>query len=94
MRIEGTSGVEPANLGGPQDPIAKLPQLTDEESFEGLRPDPQVKFLMEKYASKAARVEEIDLRAITDARELMKSGRLDTPEAIRRAAHAIFTLGA
>ena len=37
--------------------------------------------------------EEIDEQAVAEARKLLRSGRLDTPEAARRAAEALINLG-
>jgi hypothetical protein len=42
---------------------------------------------------RAAAVPEIDEKAVAEARELIRTGRLDTPEAIRGAAEAILDRG-
>jgi hypothetical protein len=45
------------------------------------------------YVGKALATEEVDRQAVLQAKELLKSGELDTPEAAKRAAQAILDLG-
>jgi hypothetical protein len=41
----------------------------------------------------AAGAEEMNTAAVTRARELLRSGQLDTPQAARRAAEALLSIG-
>ncbi len=45
------------------------------------------------YVQRAMAGEEIDKQAVAAAIELLRSGKLDTPESARRAAEALVDLG-
>jgi hypothetical protein len=45
------------------------------------------------HVDQAAAAPEIDEQAVAAARELIRTGQLDTPDAIRRAADAILRFG-
>ncbi len=45
------------------------------------------------YIQKASACEEVNLQAVTDAKKLIESGQLDTPEAVNRAAERIISIG-
>jgi len=55
--------------------------------------DPWVGYLHKTYAPRAAGTAEVNPQAVAEARKLLESGQLDTPEAVRRAAEAILTRG-
>jgi hypothetical protein len=56
---------------------------------DSLPDDPQIVCLYRKYLPQASSAEEIDLQAVEEAKRLLASGQLDTPEAIRRAAEGV-----
>jgi len=93
MRIDGTAGAGPQGL--PEDKAwASKSRPTAGPAGPELTPDdPQVRYLHGKYSQQACLVNEIDDEAITEARRLLRTGQLDTPQAIRRAAEAILALG-
>jgi hypothetical protein len=89
MRIDGASGMDrngPAS-NGLVAPKARLPE--EAVKADSLPDDPQIVCLYRKYLPQVSPTEEIDLQAVAEARRLMESGQLDTPEAIRRAADGI-----
>ncbi len=45
------------------------------------------------YIRAAMAADEINLQAVAEAKELLESGRLDSPQAARRAAEAIIRQG-
>ena len=47
----------------------------------------------QRYVREALAAEDVDLAAIAEAKRLIASGQLDTPEAVKRAAEAIVELG-
>ncbi len=46
-----------------------------------------------EYIQKVPTTDEIDLQAVAEAKELLQSGQLDTPEAAERAAEKILETG-
>ena len=92
MRIEGTYGIGPGGAGkGSQGKAQRVDQATVEDAT--IPDDPEIRHLHRKYLKEPAGAEETDRGAITEARELLNSGKLDTPDAIARAAEAIVDLG-
>jgi hypothetical protein len=94
VRIDGTtSPIDPQNY--PDQPIkpagAKPFKHRDDAAL--LTDDPEVRYLYEKYAQQAGDTEELDARAVAEAREALQAGTLDTPEAIRRAGEVILDHG-
>ena len=45
------------------------------------------------YIQKAAVCDEVNTQAVAEAKELLESGQLDTPEAAKRAAERIISMG-
>lgn len=94
VRIDGTCGVEPH--GAPDERVpgaAKGPQGSASEAASqqagGLEVIPSQKHLI----AAAAASEDVDARAVEEARAVLRSGQLDTPEAAARAAQALVDLG-
>ena len=91
MRIDGTHGMDPRavpeSAAAAGKPVRPAPR-------EGK--DPQGVELLssqQAYVDQAAAAEEIDQKAVAEARELIRTGQLDTPEALRRAAEALLKFG-
>jgi len=89
MRIDGTSSIEPNGLPTSRSARAKSKVPDKAVSTDALPDDPQIIYLYRKYATGAVKPEQVDQEAIAQARQDLAAGRLDTPEAIRRAAEAI-----
>lgn len=93
MRIDGTHGLEPQGLPEGKPSLPKTPASGDarepETSADGL----VVSRSHEPYIHQAMAAEEINTQAVAEARRLLRSGELDTPEAARRAAETIMRLG-
>ena len=93
MRIDGTSSLESNRLTG-NSAAAPKPKVSEEAiKAETIPDDPQIIYLHQKYAQEAAVAEQVDQQAIVKARDLLNSGQLDTPDAIRRAAQTIAQQG-
>ena len=94
MRIDGTFGIEPQGRAQRETTPAGTHRKTEPDPNRPTPDDPQIRYLQEAYLEKAATVEDINPQAVAEARELLDSGQLDTPEAVQRAVQAIFRLGA
>ena len=93
MRIDGPENVGAHGLPDenlPKPPPAKSP---DTQAAQPDREVPTGDAAYRQYIVKATATEEIDLQAVTQARELLESGQLDTPEAADRAAENILSTG-
>ena len=93
MRIDGTHGLDPHNLSAAAPPAGKpAPPADTPDAGTSSRPagaDP----VLEAYVRQAAAGDEVDLQAVAEAKRLLASGQLDTPEAAERAAETIARLG-
>ena len=92
MRIDRTSGIPPHEL---PDRVPSPGAKPTGETPDG-RPipdDPQIRHLHEKYTPQAGTVDAVNLQAVADARKLLESGQLASPEAVERAAESILALG-
>ena len=93
MRIDG-----PENIGAHGLPDENLPKPSPAKSSDSgaVQPDSEVPTgdaAYRQYILKATATEEIDLQAVAQAKELLESGQLDTPEAADRAADTILSIG-
>jgi hypothetical protein len=92
MHIGRSEGVEPPGLPDSAGNLQKMNAAgvpSKKHAPAGEAVDPQVA----AYTSIAAASGEIDQDAVREARALIASGKLDTPEAIQRTAEAILKLG-
>lgn len=92
MRIEGTQGAGPNGLNeGAAGPgkHAKAPASASAKPAEALQFDS----VHATYVRKAAACETVNPAAVAEARKLLESGQLDTPEAAQRAAEAMISRG-
>ena len=96
MRIDGTFGINPQPLSNGKVPSGDVKNRNEGEGQVDrvVLEEAQVEYLVKAYIEKASGVEELDKAAVEEARELLKSGAMDTPEALQRAAEAILRLGA
>lgn len=102
VRVDGTfaevpnprsSGSEPRCelRGGPERPGDAARNRSPDAPGEPLAADLTS---CEALVALACKAEEVDLAAVAEARDLLQSGGLDTPEASMRAAVAILATGA
>jgi len=91
VRIDGANSVQPQGTPeSPQSPQKSLPRSGDARIDAGGRKlDPA----LAPYVRAAMAGEEINQQAVAEARRLLQSGQLDTPDAARRAAEALTRLG-
>lgn len=90
MRIDGTFGPEFTNLPKGKAGGEKSKASTDRTApAEGLEVISEHKALVQQ----ALATDEVNTQAVEDARQMLESGALDTPEAARRAAQNILDLG-
>jgi hypothetical protein len=92
VRIDGTYGLDPREASdeaeakgiGPHKPAAPAAALGAATEIVSSQ---------DRLIAAAAQVDEVDAKAVDEARALLKSGGLDTPEAAERAARAILEQG-
>lgn len=92
MRINPTNGFEPRPLtdaaAGPlRDGV--VPASQQPEADQGLVVERQ----HAAYIQKAAGSDEVNQQAVEEARKMLESGQLDTPQAATRLADAILKFG-
>lgn len=92
VRIEGSNGAQPQGLPGgePALPKASRPGPGGAEPLAG---DARIGLVESVYVQEAAAAEPVNRTAVAEARKLLQEGKLDTPEAARRAAEALVDLG-
>ncbi len=93
MRINGNNGYEPNLLptGLPDSPRTPRPVPASPAAPEGVRPELSTE--LQNYLEKAHGAEEVNRQAVEEAKALVRAGTLDTPEARRRAAESLLSLG-
>ena len=91
MRIDGTFGYDAYGMAGkgrsPGQGPAKVPRAI------AAQVGVEVADSTRKYIDQAAATPAVDSSAVEEARKLLASGLLDTPEAIDRVAQAIVDKG-
>lgn len=92
MRIDPTHGPEPHGVPEGKPGAAKP---TRPAGAEGKPTGDSAEVLPahKPYVRKAMEADEIDLQAVEEARKLLESGELFTPEAVGRAARNVLTQG-
>ncbi len=92
MQISPTYGPDPQSFGGQQ--LASKPSKgADTGARDGAPGCVRVPSQYAAYVRQAAGAEDIDKAAVAEAKQLLDSGQLDSPDAARRAAESILTLG-
>ena len=92
MRIDPTHGPEPHSLpeGKPGAANPTRPAGAEQKPTGG---SAELLAAHKPYVSKAMEADEIDLQAVQDAKRLLESGQLFTPEAVLRAARNLLEDG-
>ena len=91
MRIDGTFRPDRAKLAeitGENGAAKPAPAQADAAATS----DPKIAAHLQPYLDKARQAGEVDMEAVRAARKLLDEGRLDTPDAIGRAAQAMVDL--
>ena len=90
MRVDGTYIGESrkASDGNQADPKAVA-----DRNAPGPAGGAEVVLSQDRLIAAAMQADEVNTRAVEEARALLKSGELDTPETARRAAQRIVDLG-
>ena len=94
VRIDGTHRPERMNLPEAVTPTGK-PAASASVGPSGAAAasePPKVEAHLQTYVDQAKEAREVNLQAIEEAKKLLASGTLDTPDAIRRAAQALMDL--
>ncbi len=92
MRIDGTHGLSPQPLTGAEvsaKDAARAKGASGEVEQGAVRMQSQYA----RYIDAAHATETVDSEAVREARQLLESGRLDTPERARAAAEALLDFG-
>ena len=93
MRIDGTNWIPPDAPGNGPQSVHKPSSPGDSFDARIGADDAEIRSLLAPYVQAAMGAEEVDEQAVAEARNLLRSGQLDTPEAARRAAEALLRLG-
>lgn len=91
VRIDGTYSV--GSHKAPDEKGPKAPGADEKAAGADSAGSLEVISSQERLIAAAAAVEDVNVQAVEEARTLIASGQLDTPEAARRAAQAIVDLG-
>ena len=92
MRLDGPQPVPPNSL--PEKiPPASTPETGTSRSSTTNEADSEVLSANIDYIRQAIETEDMDPAAVAEARQLLESGQLDTPEVATRAAELIIKLG-
>ena len=91
MKIDSTFGLEIYGPGGKGKPSAG--KIAQGSKSAGVGHEVSISALEKKYLSQAQGVAEVNSAAVADAKKLIASGQLDTPEAIERMAETIVEQG-
>jgi len=93
VRIDGPDRLQPQNT---PDPLQQLPKSPGSGQAPGSKPEvgqEAIATTWARYVRAAMAAEDINEQAVAEARRLLASGQLDTPEAARRAAEALVNHG-
>jgi hypothetical protein len=90
VRIDGTYGPAPRKAAEDRQAKAGRPEGASAGQVAG---GAEVVSSHEPLIAAATATEEVNTAAVEEARALLQSGQLDTPEAAGRAAQAILDLG-
>ncbi|MFP4106496.1 MAG: hypothetical protein ACLFVU_10455 [Phycisphaerae bacterium] len=93
MRINGTFGFETQGLPDRPDRSARSGKTDSGGKTRESSGGALIHAAHNSFVSLAMQSEEVNLRAVEEARRLLENGQLDTPEAVRRTAEAILDLG-
>lgn len=91
MRIEGFIGPEYSNLPGGKTSSSK--SKAGHSGSMGQTDGAKLVSAHESLIQAAVAAEEVNVRAVEEARAMLESGQLDTPEAARRVAESLVDLG-
>lgn len=92
VRVDGTYNLGPRKAAEEKD--AKAPGTTSAPAAGPADAGgAQVVLSQEKLISAASAAPQVNAQAVAEARALLESGQLDTPEAANRAAQRILDLG-
>jgi hypothetical protein len=92
MQIEGTHGVDPLHVPGGARNLVRPDQPANATGRPTQAPGPEGPDI-EPYARRAAEAPEVRPDAVAEAKRLLASGSLDTPEAAVRAAERLLRDG-
>ena len=93
MRIDGAQGIGGQGLPEPGKPAGGVAPAANALNSDAAAVDSQVLAGVAPYIRQANESEPVNAQAVAEARELLRNGQLDTPDAVRRAAQAILDLG-
>lgn len=93
MRIDGANSLRPHDPSGAAKPPQDSSRPSGAADARKTARDSEIESMLAPYLRAAMAGEEIDEQAVAEARRLLQSGQLDTPEGARRAAEALMRLG-
>ena len=93
MKIDGTDGLGIHSSAEAAPPAAKPQSKANPSAADSVSSELQLKGQDAAYIKAALACDEVNSQAVKEARQLLQSGQLDTPEAIRNAAATILSTG-
>lgn len=93
MRIDAANLIPPDAPGNGPQSVQKPSSPGDSADARIADDDTEIRSALAPYVRAAMAAEEVDEQAVADARNLLRSGQLDSPEAARRAAESLLRLG-
>ena len=93
MRIDGANNSEVYGPAGKPGQAPLSPKRADAERTEASGDIIAAEAACQPYIQKALGGDQVDLQAVAEAKKLIESGQLDTPEAARLAAEAMLASG-
>ncbi len=92
MRIDGPN--RPEMPGQPDSNEVKRQAARPTDTSEASAANARIgEAACKPYIQKAAACDEVNRQAVAEAKKLLESGQLDTPEAVKRAAERIVSMG-
>jgi hypothetical protein len=93
MEINGPQSQPPNGASNVGDAPKAAGASPSGDQTSAARPDAEVVSTNIEYIRRAQAGEDVDAKAVAEARALLSSGKLDTPQAARRAAENILKHG-
>ncbi len=92
MRIDGIEGQHPQRPDNQSSPKGPAPEHTDASAGKAVDSS-GILAEIRPYIRSVRETDEVNSQAVDEAKELLASGGLQSPEAMRRAAEAIISRG-
>ena len=93
MRIDGTNSAQPRNVADALGELAQGAARAGKTAPDQPTQAAAMEHSQQKYVDAAMSASDVNLQAVEEARSLLASGALDSPDALRRAAQNMLDRG-